>query len=216
MMVEVAAELQICGVRTDSARLLEQADGHLTVYGVPWERYLTLREIFDELGYVKMTYLEGTLELMNPSPRHELNKKLIARLLEVYALERDVDLTGYGSTTFRREAVKRGIEPDECYCIGELKNVPDIAIEVVLSSGLLDKLAVYEGLGVPEVWVWESGRLIVHLLTEDGYVAGTTSAALPNLDFAQLASFIGEQRQTAAVRAYQAALRKPTSPDEPK
>ena len=36
----------------------------------------------------------------------------------------------------------------------EEDGVPDIAIEVVVTSGLVDKMAVYAGLGVPEVWLW--------------------------------------------------------------
>ena len=59
-----------------------------------------------------MTYLEGSLEIMSPSRRHEVEKKQIARLLELFCLERDIPLYGYGSTTFRKEEHERGLEPD--------------------------------------------------------------------------------------------------------
>src|ERR1700760_4499499 len=86
--------------------------------GVPWEVYVALRDALDDQSALKMTYLEGELELMSPSDTHERVKKLIARLFEAWALERDVPLEGIGGTTFRKEAEKRGLEPDECYKLG--------------------------------------------------------------------------------------------------
>ena len=41
---------------------------------------------------------------------------------------------------------------DECYCLGELTEIPDIALEIAITSGGIDKLSVYQGLGVTEVW----------------------------------------------------------------
>lgn len=132
-------------------------DRRFVLHGVPWETYVALRDTLDESGSgLRMTYLEGTLELMSPSRNHEDYKKIIARLVEAYAEEKDLDLRGYGGMTFRKKAKKRGLEPDECYSLGRMGKRPDIALEVVVSSGLVDKLDVYHGLGVPEVW--EIGR----------------------------------------------------------
>lgn len=55
---------------------------------------------------------------MSPSRRHGGYEKRIARLIELYALERGVPLSGYGSTTFRAAVAERGLEPDECYVLG--------------------------------------------------------------------------------------------------
>jgi Uma2 family endonuclease len=71
----------------------------------------------------------------------------IGMLLEAYFQETRTRFWGLGSTTFRIQAKKGGTEPDECYCIGTEKEFPDLAIEVVLSSGGVDKLAVYKKLG---------------------------------------------------------------------
>src|SRR6266511_6461883 len=139
-----------------------EAERRFVLYDVPWWTYVALRDAMDERGGVKMTYLEGALELMSPSMLHEDAKTIIARLIEVWAMERNVDLRGFGGATFRREAKPRGLERDECDKLGKLEEdgVPDIAIEVIVTSPLLDKLAVYAGLGVAEVWVWgpESGK----------------------------------------------------------
>jgi Uma2 family endonuclease len=48
---------------------------------------------------------------MRPSRLHEEAKVILARLLEAWAVERRIDLRGFGSTTFRREARQRGLEP---------------------------------------------------------------------------------------------------------
>ncbi len=180
--------------------------------GVPWWTYVALRDALEDHAGLKLTYLEGTLELMSPSMLHEDAKKIIARLLEAWATERCVDLRGFGSTTFRREARQRGLEPDECYKLGKLEEdaVPDIAIEVVVSSGLVDKMAVYGGLGVSEVWIWRpsAAAIVVNRLIDGAYQPGERSEVLPALDLAELARFVRPgENQTELVRAYQSVLR---------
>ena len=180
--------------------------------GVPWWTYVALRDALDDHAGLKLTYLEGTLELMSPSLLHEDAKTIIARLVEAWAVERRIDLRGFGSTTFRREARKRGLEPDECYKLGKLEEdaVPDIAIEVVVSSGLVDKMAVYAGLGISEVWIWQPSAAViaVNRLVDGAYQRRERSEVLPALDLVELARFVrpGES-QTELVIDYQAALR---------
>jgi Uma2 family endonuclease len=136
-----------------------------------------------------VTYLEGTLELLRPSLLHAEAKTIIARLIEVRAIERNVDLRGFGGATFRREARLRGLEPDECYKLGKLDEdaVPDIAIEVVVTNPLVDKLAVHAGLRVSEVWVWtpDTQVVAVNRLVGTGYEARERSVILPALDLVE-------------------------------
>lgn len=174
--------------------------------GVPWSTYVVLRDSVDSPG-IRMTYLKGVLEIMSPSREHEVSKTQIARLLELFCLERDIPLFGYGSTTFRKEERERGLEPDECYCRGADKEVPDVALEVVVTRGNIDKLEVYRGLGVREVWVFEDGEFSLFALRGESYVAIGSSEVLPEVDLAQLATFALEADQHAALKAYQNALR---------
>ena len=96
---------------------LPTTEQRIILNGATWQQYNTLVSMFiDQFPALRMTYLEGTLEIMTTSPEHERLKTLIARLLEAYAEERDIELNGYGSATFRREAAARGLEPDECDC----------------------------------------------------------------------------------------------------
>jgi Uma2 family endonuclease len=183
-------------------------DQRVILHGVTWSQYETLLEIRGDQAGVRMTYLEGELELMSPSRDHEAIKKLLARLLEAYAEERDLELEGYGSMTMRSAPRGRGVEPDECYALGGPKDHPDIAIEVIWTSGGLDKLEVYRGLGVREVWLWKDGRLSVHALRGDRYEGIARSELIPDLDLELLESFVGEQSQTRAVKSFRAILRR--------
>jgi Uma2 family endonuclease len=176
------------------------------LHDVPWAAYVVLRDAIESSG-VRMTYLEGKLEIMSPSRAHEVEKTQIARLLELFCLERDIPLFGYGSTTFRKEEGERGLEPDECYCRGVDKPVPDLALEVVKTRGSIDKLEVYRGLGVGEVWVFEDGTFDVLVLRGERYERAPASEVLPEVDLPELASFAVRSDQHTALRAFRNALR---------
>jgi Uma2 family endonuclease len=182
-------------------------DERVLISGVSWEQYVTLRTALDDRASVRMTYLRGELEIMVTSAKHERIKTMIGRLLEIYALERGVELNGYGETTFQNRAVERGLEADECYVVGkELGEVPELAIEVSLTSGYVDKLAVYAGLGVPEVWFWRDERIEVWRLVGDRFERREGSELLAGVPLELLASFVAWTNQTAAVRAFRDAL----------
>jgi Uma2 family endonuclease len=184
----------------------------LIVHGISWEQYEAACELFGDTG-VRLTYLEGTLELMSPLRLHEHAKKLIARLVEAYAMERGLPLQGYGSTTFRKRAKERGVEPDECYMLGEAVELddratpPHIALEVQLTHSDIDKHAVYAGLGVRELWLWDGSRFQLHVLDTDRYRTVSRSPSLPHLDFDVLGQYALERDQAKAVRAFVDGLR---------
>lgn len=190
---------------------IERIDQRVRLHGIDWEGYESFLALRGEQGGTRVTYLNGELELMSPSINHEIFKKTLARLLEAYAEERDIELNGYGSWTVKSAKDKLGVEADECYVVGlqdTPPEIPDLAIDVVWTAGGIDKLEVYQGLGVPEVWFWQKGVLQFFLLQEDGYLFSTRSRLLPDLDPALIARCMGEPSQTQAVRALRAALRE--------
>jgi len=149
-----------------------------------------------------MTYCEGMLELMTSSFGHEVDKKSIACAVELYGFLRRLRLNGYGSTTFRRQARQRGAEPDECYCLGRVMKdgeFPDIVLEVIHTNPLLDKLHVYAGLGVPEVWLFRNAAFELYRLAGDHYDRVERSGYLPELDFALLARLTAYEDQLDAL-----------------
>jgi Uma2 family endonuclease len=194
----------------DSLNLsLNDPEERLILSGVSWEEYEKLLAHLGDSARYRVSYLEGMLEIMSPSRRHEVSKKDIARLLEVYLEEAEIDFWGLGSTTFRRRKDEAGKEPDECYCIGTEKDFPDLAIEVVLTSGGINTLELYRRLGVKEVWFWQHNRLRVYHLSDCGqYQEQTTSQLLPNLDLSLLAKYVNAPNPRLAVQEFRAQLRQ--------
>ena len=115
---------------------------------VSWQQYEALLVKLENNSYYRITYLDGILEIVSPSRRHEGTKKRIGTLLEVYFEETDTEYFPLGSTTLRRQEQRGGTEPDESYCINSEKEFPDLAVEIVFTSGGVDKLAVYKRLRV--------------------------------------------------------------------
>lgn len=179
------------------------------MHQVPWadyEGYLALR---GERSAPRIAYLDGTLELMSPSKQHERFKSYIGRLIEAYALERGLELSPYGSWTLRNGPKEAGIEPDECYLVGsdQERETPDLAVEVVWTSGGIDKLEIYRRLGVAEVWFWKDGALTIHALEGDRYEARARSRFFPGLDTTLVLRCLDLPSVTQAVRTFVEALR---------
>ncbi|MEM8642576.1 MAG: Uma2 family endonuclease [Cyanobacteria bacterium P01_G01_bin.54] len=197
-----------------SPLLATQAEQRVLLEGVTWQQYeLLVATLADDFPALRLSYLEGSLEIMTNSPLHEELKTMIGMLMEAYFQETRTRFHGMGSTTFRKIAKQRGLEPDECYCLGQKKEFPDIAIEVVLSSGIVDKLEIYRGLGVTEVWQWETGKFKIHHLREEGYECLENSELLPNCDIKNLATYVRPAEQFDAVMDFRDELRNAQQAD---
>ena len=158
--------------------------------GVTWQTYELLITSLGNSSSYRVAYLLETLEIMSPSRSHELDKENIGRLLEAYLEEKRIRFWGLGSTTFRLQDKQAGKEPDKSYCIGTDKDIPDIAIEVVYSSGGVDTLEIYRRLGVREVWFWQDSKFKVYCLEGDRYQQQSISKILQNLDLTLLARYV--------------------------
>jgi Uma2 family endonuclease len=178
------------------------------ISGVSWDEYEALLERLGDSPWYRVSYLEGVLEIMAPSRRHELSKDNITRLLNAYFEETRTRFYGLGSTTFRVRLKARGLEPDTCFCIGSEKEFPDIAIEVVETSGGIDKLAVYGGLGVPEVWFWQKQQFKIHHWRGEAYEQISCSELLPGLDLNLLAAYVPNPEPLDAVLEFRAKIRE--------
>ena len=184
------------------------ADERIVMYGVSWAQYEHQLALRGEASSPRIAYFEGTLELMSPSRDHERITSYIGRLVETYALERNIDLSSYGSWTLKRKVQKSGVEPDECYLVGldQSGRTPHLAIEVTWTSGGIGTLEIYARLGVGEVWFWRAGAIEVHVLRGAAYEPAPGSTLFPQLDLRLLASFLDHPTLTQAMRAYREAL----------
>lgn len=177
---------------------------------VSWQQYETLLRSLENNSYYRVTYFNGVLEIVSPSRRHEGEKKRIATLLEVYFEETDTEYYPLGSTTLRQQERRGGTEPDESYCLGSEKAFPDLAIEVVFTSGGIDKLAIYQRLGIPEVWFWQNHQFFLYRLRGDAYEAIAQSELLPDLDLTLLAQYVRHPNPLLAIKAFRQHLRGKT------
>jgi Uma2 family endonuclease len=177
---------------------------------VQWATYVRLHRDRGESKWPRLAFLDGELEIMTHSSAHELRRVLLARHLEAYAEESDIALNSFGNTTYRKRAKHSGLEPDVAYYIGDVGGVPHLALEVVFTSGGVDKLEIYRRLGVREVWFWMAEALAVYVLGAGGYVKQESSKLMPDVDLPDLARRVvatDPSRQTETIRAYRKALR---------
>lgn len=179
----------------------------IVLAGISWEVYEQLREK-EENWHVRMTYDNGRLELMSPSPDHEGITKLIARMIETFMEETGVSHRSLRSTTWKRRELGKGCEADECYYILNHHRVrqrrkvdltvdppPDLVIETEVSHSALSKLRIYSALGVPEIWRWRKTGLTAYWLGPDGkYTERECSLNLPKLRVKDLDPFVEFER----------------------
>ena len=171
-------------------------------YDIGWEGYQAILKLLGDRK-VRTTYDRGSMELMAPHWSHERFGNLIGRMVEEITVELDIPMAAAGKTTFKRQMLDRGLEPDECYYFASAERLtdpreidldrdppPDLAIEIEVTKTMLDRIGVYAALGVPEIWRYTTKRLIVLLLQPDGtYAESPTSAVMPFLPMGEIDRF---------------------------
>lgn len=177
-----------------------------------WEDYERLLNARGDHSAPRIAFLDGQVEILSPSFDHERIKSFLGRLVETWCLVRGVDVVAVGAWTQKKEKEQAGVEPDECYIVGpERKERPDLAIEVVWTSGGLRKLEIYRRIGVREVWTWRRGNLHVHVLRGQDYEEVSASEVLPGIDLQLLLDLLDRPTLTQAQRELMAALSEPGS-----
>jgi Uma2 family endonuclease len=180
--------------------------------GLTWREFKAVEQLLDRPGY-RLSFLDGVLEIRRmPGEPHETVKKRIAALVELYLLMAGFDFTPTGSMTLESEsgAVKR--EADESYKLAPGRVRPDLAIEVVFTSGGINKLEAYKRLLIPEVWFWEDGVLeVYHLRSKDDglyYEKLSHSEEVKGIDLDLLLRCINMVNHVEAVKTFQQSLNK--------
>ena len=184
------------------------ADQRIVLHGCSWDDFQTLLAVRGERRY-RMAYLDGVVEIMGASRGHEGKKSMIGRLLEAYCVDRDIPITPYGSWHLEHEPDEAAAEPDECYVFAadpKTKSSPDLAIEVVWTSGGIDKLEIYRRLGVREVWFWKRDVLTVYELGSNGYEPRARSVHVPDLDIDLLCKLSEVEPLNEALKQPRAAM----------
>lgn len=186
------------------------ADQRIVLRGLSWAGFQSLLALRGERRTPRMAYLDGVVELMGPSRSHEAIKSCIGCLVEAFCSARGIDWSPYGSWLLDEEAEEAGVEPDECYIFGrdQTKDRPDLAIEVVWTSGGINKLEAYRRLCVGEVWFWKRDVISVHVLGPGGYEPRDRSACVPDLDLTLLCRLARTEVVSDAVAELLAILQR--------
>jgi Uma2 family endonuclease len=197
-------------------------------------RFSTYETLLEDMGdrRLRLTYENGSLEIRSVSPRHEWAKKLIGRMIEAMTEELSISIRSGGSTTFKKELSKKGLEPDASYWVAneravrgrpdleiELDPPPDIAVEVEISTSALNRLAIYAAIGVSEIWRSDGSQILISQLQDDGsYVPVPQSPSFPWLPVAGLSRFLSagmSMSETQWIRSFRTWIRTAVSPLAP-
>lgn len=189
-------------------QLLTTPDQRIVHQGT-WEQFQSIQQGFDGSPGVRLAYYEGTIEILMPGRDHEIFSRIIGYLVTTFLVEQGIFFQPTGAMTQEKERVVSA-QADESYCIGSIKPIPDLAIEVVFTSGGLSKLERYKVLGVTEVWFWEDGLFTLHRLREGGYDR-INQSQLPGLNTLTLellkrCILMAETDAGEAIRAFRQAM----------
>ncbi len=167
----------------------------VTVPNVSWQEFELILQQLGENRSARLIYSKGTLEVMVPLPEHEKPKELISDLVKTLLKKTGRRYEPFGSTTFKKEGTA-GVEPDACFYIENYQRMiarrrlktddppPDLVIETDVTSKT--SIEAYEVIGVPEVWVYDSGKLTIYLLRNEKYFKSDVSPTFPKIPLTQL------------------------------
>ncbi len=167
----------------------------VTVPNVSWQEFELILQQLGENRSARLIYSKGTLEVMVPLPEHEKPKELISDLVKTLLKKTGRRYEPFGSTTFKKEGTA-GVEPDACFYIENYQRMiarrrlktddppPDLVIETDVTSKT--SIEAYEVIGVPEVWVYDSGKLTIYLLRNKKYFKSDVSPTFPKIPLTQL------------------------------
>lgn len=176
-----------------------------------WEQFKHIQKGLEGSPGVRLAYYDGVIEIFMPGQPHEIFKKIIGFLLELFFFERQINVVPTGSVTQEQEG-EASAQADESYCFGGAKPIPDLSIEVIFTSGSAAKLRRYQALGVPEVWFWQDGLFTLHRLGDNGYVqiARSQIVELADLDLELLTRCVlkGETDWLGAATEFRENIRK--------
>lgn len=165
---------------------LAQQDQTLSLSGMTWEDY---EQITQERSNYRVSYFDGVITIVSPSKSHEVIERVISVLINAYCRKYNLLYFPMGSTTLKNPLTV-GKEPDTSYAFVTSKPIPDLAVEVIFSSGSTIDLVKYKYLRVNEVWFWQNEKIIFYQLIDSKYEAIEVSSCLSNLSSEFLIGFI--------------------------
>ena len=145
---------------TTTLEKLEGIDEPILIDELSWREFKAVEQLLSRPG-VRLSFLDGVFEIRRmPGRKHETAKQRISTLVDLYLEYAGIDFTPTGSVTLESETGRVKREADLSYELGPNREFPDLAVEVVVTSGGINKLEAYKRLQIPEVWFWENGVIL--------------------------------------------------------
>ncbi len=189
------------------------------LHDVSWQEFELILGELGEHRSTRVSYDSGILEIMTPLLEHEDDKEIISDLIKALLEELDIEFRSLGSTTYKKQSMLQGIEPDQCFYIQNEPVIrgkkrldltvdppPDLALEIDITSRT--HLDIYQALGVPELWRFEQSSLQINVLQNGKYVETQTSALFPSLPLKEVIPRYLEQSKTIGRNAVMKAFRQ--------
>lgn len=185
--------------------LLDKTTDQRIVHQGTWEQFKFIQKGFAGSPGVRLFYYEGAIDILIPGQDYKTFSRIIAYLVTTFLVEQAIFFKPTGAMTQEKEGVVSA-QADESFCIGRVKTIPDLSIEVIFTSGSTSKLELYKALGVSEVWFWQDGTLKLYHLRESRYESIDRSQ-LPglnnlNLDLLKRCILMAETDAGEATRAF--------------
>lgn len=190
-------------------RPIAKATDQIVIIKGDWTQYKLIQQGCASSPGIRVAYFDRTIEIVMPSRPHEVFSGALHLLLSLYLAHLNIEFLSTGSADQEVEGTAAA-QPDQSYCINGIKPIPDLSIEVVFSSGSINKLDRYQAIGVPEVWFWEDGVLALYHLRGDGYerIERSELPGLVNLDLVvfKRCLLMGETSTTIAIQEFNVYL----------
>ncbi len=209
----MSAVLELPEISEKSIALAIEERKHAVFFDVSWETYEDLLELFPKRRNPKLLYDRGALEVM-PLPEHEIPIFAIFTLVDIFALELEIETHCIGASTLKRRDLKHGLEPDCAFYFGEkadfmrgkdaldlrVNPAPDLAIEIDVTHSSLSKFELYAELGIIEIWLFEGRELKILQLEDGAYREEDVSRFLPNVTSEIITIFALENREISHIQ----------------
>lgn len=170
---------------------------------VAWETYQITVNEFAGKQNPHFYYDKGNLLIMSNSSEHEEIKDTIVYLIYIFTEEFRVNARSLGSSTYQREDIEKGFEPDSCFYFENEPKIrgvkrldmsvhpaPDLIVEVDITSLSTGRQSIFAAFGVPEIWRFDGEKMQILRLENDKYVEIPNSLALPKVTPEILTEFI--------------------------
>jgi Uma2 family endonuclease len=191
------------------------ADSTLTLLNVSWEEYEALLESVSGASGLRVSYDQGTLQVMTLSSEHESYSRLVEKLVALLSARLRIRVLSFGSSTMKTKEEGKGSEPDACFYVqtasatGHKIHIdfgtdppPDLVVEIDVSHDSLAQFPSYAALGVPEIWRYDGKALLIYHLKQTRLSKGNPVLPCPCLRPAFSPSFSTAAGRTTSTTYY--------------